>query len=113
MNIVRKDYEIIMDNTFNISIELEGCKINIEEIYFTIKKCNKNVVVQKRLNNGISFKNNIILIKVEPELTYDLKEDLEYMYDVKIIYNGKCDKETILYGYIKTKKFVTLPEDEV
>lgn len=107
---VRKDYRVVSDNSFDLLIELET-KVNIEKIYFTIKDNMNKVVLQKTLQNGITFENNNIYIKVKPEDTRHLKNT--YNYDVKIKYNKNLDKLTILFGEFKVKKLTTLSEDEV
>lgn len=107
---IKMDYEIVIDNSFNLSIEIEE-KIHVKETYFTIKN-NGKIIIQKKLNEGVRIEENVLYLSLEPDDTYKLDEKLSYVYDIKLKYNGE-DKTTILHGDIKALKLVTNREDEV
>ena len=112
------DLENIRGDTFKLPIQLknndEVIKVKVEKMYFTIKDVaySKDVILQKKLDDGITFdsETGIYLVEIKPEDTDNLNFG-DYEYDLEIINNGEV--ETPLIGTFKITKEITHKCNEV
>lgn len=83
----------------------------IEQIYFTVKNNMKFIKIKKKLNEGITLKNDgWYYLTFVPEDTDGLACE-EMVYDIEIITNGL--KYTVQKGRFILEEDVTTPDCEV
>jgi hypothetical protein len=83
----------------------------IDNLFFTVKDINKKPVIKKKLNDGISFKDEWYIIDFLPEDTNNLPFDIEMPYDIQIITGG--EKYTVEKGIFILDEDITTPDCEV
>lgn len=111
MRIIRGDYA----KKYFVRKDAQGNVITSipEKIYFTVKRdeYSKEVLIQKRLNDGITVDENYVYtIEFNASDTDNLQFD-EYVYDIEIK-NGDKPK-TIQIGTLEITSEVTTAKDEV
>lgn len=84
-NTFKKEIKLTTKN--NVEIDLENS--NLTKAYFSVKSNvnNTDVVLQKKLDDGISISDNLLKVKIDPDETDSLSLG-EYYYDVNITLNG-------------------------
>lgn len=114
---VRVDLNFIKGDTYSRGFTIENCKFNITQIYFTVKEkpSDKNYVIQKRLNAGITQdanQDNRYVLVISPEDTDNLKTNTNYVFDIEI--TSAVIKKTIVGGYFKLEDWdITCEANEV
>lgn len=82
-----------------------------EKIYLTVKCGCKIKRLQKKLNDGIEYKDGWYVITFKPEDTNNLSCALNMVYDIEIIVDGK--PYTVAKNEFEITEDVTTPDDEV
>lgn len=111
IEIPKRDYQIISfaikENGHNVQLQPEDL------IFFTVKlePEDTEVVMQKTLENGITFDSENVKYKIEitSEDTKDLPIDSQYGYDITIYYNGEKPRQKVV-GRFKLSEKYTLNE---
>lgn len=83
----------------------------IDMVFFTVKDENKNPVIKKKLNDGISLLEEWYIINFLPEDTNNLKCDTVMKFDIEIITQG--EKYTAEKGTFILDEDITTPDCEV
>lgn len=100
----------------SISITISDYAGNIEELYFTVKENanSKNVLLQKKIGNGIEYSEDIkkYVLKFEPQDTDNLEMNKIYGFDFEIVAENKKLKKTFTGQFHLTNEY-THVEDEV
>lgn len=100
----------------SISITISGYAGTIEELYFTVKENanSKNVLLQKKIGNGIEYSEDIkkYVLKFEPQDTDNLEMNKIYGFDFEIVAENKKLKKTFTGQFHLTNEY-THVEDEV
>lgn len=101
-------FEFFRGDTYSRDFVLTGWSLSVDKVYFTVKEkvTDKNAVLQKTLNNGIT-----LMEETEDSKTFNLnicctdtdemKTDFEYAFDIEIHStqeNGDVIKRTIITG---------------
>ena len=107
-----KDITFTRGDTFTYAVTVKTSITNVTNIFFTVKDENENKVISKKLNEGVTFQGDTILVTIKPVDTNELDVDVEYVYDLQINY-GVDDALTPLKGKLKLEEDVTHPADEV
>jgi hypothetical protein len=110
MRIIRGDNEII---PFQRKTESDELIMEIpDKMYLTIKRneYEKQALIQKTLENGITFEDGTYNVEFLPEDTDNLSFGI-YLYDIEIIKDGK--KKTIKKGEFVIDSEITHKENEV
>lgn len=113
-------FELFIGDTYCRDFVVKNFPEKINEIYFTVKKNNKDkrFELQKRLNNGITLVDedetsktyNLLL---EPEDTDNLKTETNYEFDIKLISDSNpVIKKTIITGTFVLKDHTTKKYNE-
>ena len=115
-------FEFYIGDTYTRDLEISGYSAEITQIYFTVKKSNKDKhsVLQKKLNDGISLvdiqydgEGNILSrtynLLIDSDDTEDLQPDFDYSFDFEIVSPNNI-KKTIITGIFRvtntsTRKF--------
>lgn len=122
MNYYKNDIRHIRGDTLSHNIFVEGLNQDLESVYFTCRdglNDNSEVLIEKCLNNGITFvyydeEKDIrtYVVRIAPEDTKDLQAGT-YYYDEQIAVNG--DVITIMKGRFIIEQDATrktaIPED--
>ena len=122
MNYYKNDIKHVRGDTLSHPIFIENLHQDVESIYFTCRDSlndNSEVLIEKSLNNGITYMyydeetdTRTYTVRIAPEDTKDIQAGT-YYYDEQIAVNG--DVFTIMKGRFiieqdATRKTVT-PED--
>lgn len=83
----------------------------IEKMYFAVKCKNKHIRIKKSLDNGIEFADDWYVVTFVPSDTENLPCDLEMVYGIKIVTNGK--KYTVQKGAFNIEDEVVTSDCEV
>ena len=115
-------FEFYIGDTYTRDFTISGYSSEINEIYFTVKKDenDKRYYLQKTLNNGITLVDedddsktyNLLLNATD---TDNLKPDINYYFDVKIITpvtSGEQIEKTVIAGTMKLKNHSTRQYNE-
>lgn len=97
MKPILKNISFTRGNTYGLKLVLNTSIVEIKNIYFTVKDRNETKLIEKCLDNGITLEENIMILKLKPSDTEELKENDEYKYDIQINY-GLDDELTIMKG---------------
>ena len=98
------NFNFVKGDTYSRGFTIEGFENAITQIYFTVKEksTDKNIALQKTLNNGIDLDpdnpNRYILV-IEADDTNNFKTNFNYVFDIQIV-SGSI-KKTIIGGYLK------------
>lgn len=122
-------FEYYIGDTYTRDLTITGYSAEITEMYFSVKKNNKdkNTVLQKTLDSGITLvdiqydgEGNIVSrtynLLIEAEDTEDLKPDFDYSFDVEIVSPGVDNndiKKTIITGIFRVNNTTTRNYNEV
>lgn len=117
-----KNFSLVRGDTwdFNVKIVEAGSKDVVilgegDKMFFSIKNSfnTDDVLIQKRLNDGITFKDNSYHIVVDSLETSKLKYQ-DYVYDIEVIIGSENSKtKTIKRGIITVDYEVTHRKNEV
>lgn len=97
MKTIIRNINFTRGNTYGLKITLNTSIIDINNIYFTVKNGSNEKLIEKYLNNGITFEDNVIVLQLKPSDTDDLLDDVQYKYDIQINY-GLDDEFTLVKG---------------
>lgn len=97
MKTIVKNISFTRGNSYGLKITLKNNAININNIYFTVKDKNDQKILEKKLYDGITFENNVIILELKPKDTDNLIDDIPYKYDMQIDY-GTDDEWTAIKG---------------
>ena len=97
MEIVIKNIKFTRGNTYGFQVKIKNNNINIENIYFTVKDGSGVKQIEKKLNDGITLEEDIITVRLKPNDTDNLFEEVQYKYDLQINY-GLDDEWTPMKG---------------
>lgn len=122
-------FEYYIGDTYTRDLTITGYSAEITEMYFSVKKNNKdkNTVLQKTLENGITLVDiqydgdgNIVSrtynLLIEAEDTEELRPDFDYSFDVEIVSPGVDNndiKKTIITGIFRVNNTTTRNYNEV
>lgn len=86
-------------NSYGLQITLKTNIVEIKNIYFTVKDGGDNKLIEKKLDDGITFddESGKLILRLKPNDTDNLLDDVDYKYDFQINY-GLDDELTILKG---------------
>ena len=117
---VETDFEYFVGDTYERNFKISQYSDDIDEIYFSIKKNddNKNTVLQKTLDNGITLvtdevndgvRERVYQLMINADDTEELKPEQDYTFDIEIVTN-KDDvnlKKTIVKGNFTLRSTTT------
>ena len=122
-------FEYYIGDTYTRDLTITGYSAEITEMYFSVKKNNKdkNTVLQKTLDNGITLVDiqydgdgNIVSrtynLLIEADDTEELRPDFDYSFDVEIVSPGVDNndiKKTIITGIFRVNNTTTRNYNEV
>ena len=122
-------FEYYIGDTYTRDLTITGYSAEITEMYFSVKKNNKdkNTVLQKTLDNGITLvdiqydgDDNIVSrtynLLIEADDTEELRPDFDYSFDVEIVSPGVDNndiKKTIITGIFRVNNTTTRNYNEV
>lgn len=111
------DINFFRGNSYSRSFNIYGWNRNIDEIYFSVKENenDKNCVLQKYLNHGLTLMANSDTVKtynlnIDAIDTDNMKVDYDYIFDIKII-SGNI-KKTIVKGNLTLESEITKTQNE-
>lgn len=112
------DFEFTRGDTFQFKFRIKDKNGEVlplnqnAEIYFTVKKNrnSKNVLIQKRLNEGIEFRDGFYYVRIDADDTNSLSYGT-YNYDIEFK-QGNIVK-TITLGQITLTDEITFKGDEI
>lgn len=107
-------FEFYIGDTYSRDFTLTGYSETIDEVYFTVKKSDKdkNFILQKTLDNGITLVDDeprTYNILIDATDTETLNVDTEYPFDIEIV-TTKTEgdiKKTIIKGVVLLKEATT------
>lgn len=114
-------FELYRGDTYTRDLVISGFDYDIDELYLTVKKneTDKNYVIQKTINNGISivdiengvYTYNILFDSIDTE---NLDINKNYYFDIKLVskINRKIFKKTLVIGNLFLKNNITRPRNE-
>lgn len=122
MNYYKNDIRHVRGDSFSHPIYIEGLNQDLDSVYFTCrdgKNDNSEVLIEKCLNNGITFVDydeetdtRTYIVRITPADTKDLQSGT-YYYDEQIEVNG--DAITIMKGRFILEQDITqkidIPDD--
>ena len=101
-------FEFFRGDTYSRDFTLTGWSLSIDKVYFTAKEklTDKNAVLQKTLNNGITLveeteEGKTFNLSICCTDTDEMKTDFEYVFDIEIhsiLEDGTVIKRTIITG---------------
>ena len=101
-------FEFFRGDTYSRDFTLTGWSLSIDKVYFTVKEkvTDKNAVLQKTLNNGITLveeteEGQTFNLNICCTDTDEMKTDFEYVFDIEIhsiLEDGTVIKRTIITG---------------
>ena len=97
METLIRNIKFTRGNTYGLKINLKTSITDINDIYFTVKDGSNKKLIEKKLDNGITFEDNVIILQLKPSDTDNLIDDVDYKYDLEINY-GRNDEFTIVKG---------------
>lgn len=97
METLIRNIKFTRGNTYGLKINLKTSITDINDVYFTVKDSLDKKLIEKKLNDGITFKDNVIVLQLKPSDTDNLIDDVDYKYDLQINY-GINDEFTIVKG---------------
>lgn len=110
-------FEFYRGDTYSRDFTVTGWSFPISKVFFTVKESvdKKNHVLQKTLDNGITFvdeENGIktFNLKICCTDTDHMKTDFDYTFDIEIHsegVNGEVIKKTIITGIVRLKGSAT------
>lgn len=110
---MEEKFEFYRGDTYERDFTLTGWSFPISKVYFTVKENvkDKNAVLQKTLNNGITIVSDEGGVKVFNLMicctdTDNMKTDYDYVFDIEIHssgVDGDVIKKTILEGVLRLK----------
>ena len=117
---IETDFEYFIGDTYERNFKISQYSDDIDEIYFSIKKNddNKNTVLQKTLDNGITLvtdevndgvRERVYQLMINADDTEELKPEQDYTFDIEIVTN-KDDvnlKKTIVKGNFTLRSATT------
>lgn len=122
-------FEYYIGDTYTRDLTITGYSAEITEMYFSVKKNNKdkNTVLQKTLDNGITLvdiqyddEGNIVSrtynLLIEANDTEELRPDFDYSFDIEIVSPGVDNndiKKTIITGIFRVNNTTTRNYNEV
>lgn len=92
-----KNIKFTRGNTYGLQITLNTNIVDIKNIYFTVKDGNDTKLIEKKIDDGITFEDNVMVLKLKPNDTDNLINNVDYKYDIQINYNLD-DEFTLLKG---------------
>jgi hypothetical protein len=111
------NFNFVKGDSYSRGFTVDNCPLSITQIYFTVKEksSDRNYVIQKRLNNGISKDQDITgryVLTIDPSDTDDLKVNTNYVFDIEII--AGSFKKTIIGGNLRLDDWdITSRKNEV
>ena len=110
-------FEFYRGDTYQRDVTIEGWRFPISKVFFTVKESvdKKNHVLQKTLDNGITFvdeENGIktFNLKICCTDTDHMKTDYDYTFDIELHsegVEGEVLKKTIITGIVRLKGSAT------
>lgn len=97
METLIRNIKFTRGNTYGLKINLRTSIADINDVYFTVKDGSNTKLIEKKLDNGITFEDNEIILQLKPSDTDNLIDDVDYKYDLQINY-GINDEFTIVKG---------------
>lgn len=104
-------FEFFRGDTYSRDFTLSGWGLSIDKVYFTVKEkvTDKNAVLQKKLNEGITLVSeeegerlfNLLICCTD---TDNMKTEYDYVFDIEIHspgVNGDVIKKTIITGILR------------
>lgn len=101
MEVQLRNIKFTRGDSYSQQIEIETGINDIKEIKFVATDTINETKIEKKLNDGIDFVDNVITLQLKPTDTDKLKENKQYTYGIKIYY-GVDDELTIVKGLIET-----------
>lgn len=93
-------------NTYGFQVNITGNINEIKNVYFTVKDGTGIKQIEKKLDDGITLNDKSIVVKLKPEDTDELIEEVQYKYDLHINY-GLDDEWTPMKGMFTVSWKVT------
>lgn len=110
-------FEFYRGDTYQRDFTVTGWSFPISKVFFTVKESvdKKNHVLQKTLDNGITFVDEedrikTFNLKICCTDTDHMKTDFDYTFDIEIHsegLNGEVLKKTIITGIVRLKGSAT------
>ena len=97
MEVIIRNIKFTRGNTYGFQLDITGNISEIKNIYFTVKDGAGIKRIEKKINDGITLNDNSIIVKLKPEDTDELFEEVQYKYDLQINY-GLDDEWTPMKG---------------
>lgn len=111
------NFNYIKGDTYARGFRIEGLDVPIKQVYFTVKErsSDKNYVLQKTLDNGITqdeeIPNRYVLL-IAADDTNDFKTNYDYVFDIQIV--SDLFKKTIIGGNFRLEDWdITSKVNEV
>lgn len=98
-------------DNFELKFKFKNLETVVDKMYFTVKNKKGDVLIKKKLNDGISLIDGYYLITFLPEDTDGMVCEDGMVYDISIIIEGS--KHTVLKGKFILEEDVTTPDCEV
>ena len=92
-----KNITFTRGNSYGLQLTLKTNIDNITGINFVVKDSTDKQVIEKTLENGITRSDNVITLRLKPNDTKDLIENIDYKYALNISY-GLDDNWTPVKG---------------